>query len=145
MVCIQALASGTLDFDAIIEAINIRFPGTRIIEPDWYAPMIARTIEVANENGMPIPTRPLECLQEAHERIGVQREIFIPLRGGVEGRLDSSGASFISCHGTTDVPTVEELQSLIELLKPWAFRIESITGNDVTILFEKSRLSDVPD
>jgi hypothetical protein len=119
---IDCAASSPLDFDAVIAAITDRFPGTRIVEADWYAERRAKEVAVCERIGMPIPNAPLDSLDRVWAERGLQRGFEVPIRDGLTlyARLDKSGGYFFCCESEF-VP--EDVEPLILMLKQFPLSV----------------------
>jgi hypothetical protein len=113
---IDCTASSPLDFDAVIAAISDRFPGTHIVEADWYAERRAKEVAVWERIGMPIPNAPLDSLDRVWAEKGLQRGFEVPIREGLKlyARLDKSGGYFF-CREAEFLPV--DVEPLVSILK----------------------------
>lgn len=113
---IRCAASSPLDFDTVIAAIADRYPGTHIIEADWYAERRAKEVAVSERIGMPIPNPPLDSLDRVWAEKGLQRGFEIPIREGLKlyARLDKTGGYFF-CRESEFAP--EDVELLVSILK----------------------------
>lgn len=127
MAYILAHAEGQLEFDRLIEAICHEYAGAEVTNLDYYATRIARQIEISEQRGMSIPNSPLECLERVSKEHGLQREMLIPIRPGLNlsGRLDRLGCLFSTERNADEMPTLNEVQSLIEILTQFGLRVET--------------------
>jgi hypothetical protein len=109
-------ASSHLDFDAVIAAIADRYPGTHIVQADWYAERRAEEVAVCERIGMAIPNPPLDSLDRVWAEKGLQRGFEVPIRDGLSlyARLSKTGGYFFHRAGEFDE---REVLPLIELLK----------------------------
>jgi hypothetical protein len=120
---IDCTASSPLDFDAVIAAITGRFPGTHIVEADWYAERRAKEVAVCERIGMPIPNAPLDSLDRVWAEKGLQRGFEVPIRAGLKlyARLDKSGGYFF-CRESEFVP--EDIEPLVSILKQFPLLVK---------------------
>lgn len=120
---IDCEATSPLDFDAVIAAIADRYPGTKIIEADWYAERRGKEVTVCERVGMPIANAPLDSLDRVWAERGLQRGFEVPIRKGLKlyARLDKTGG-YLFCRESEFAPADVEL--LISILKqfPLALR-----------------------
>jgi hypothetical protein len=120
---ITCAASSPLDFDAVIAAIADRYPGTEIVEADWYAEQRAKGVAVCERIGMPIPNPPLNSLDRAWAEKGLQRGFEVPVRDGLKlyARLDKSGGYFF-CRESEFVPV--DIEPLVSILKQFPLSVK---------------------
>lgn len=113
---IDCHASSPLDFDAVIAAIGARYPGTHIVEADWYAERRAKEVAVCERIGMPVPNPPLDSLDGVWAQKGLQRGFEVPIRDGLTlyARLDKTGGYFFHRAGQF---AEREVFPLVEILK----------------------------
>jgi hypothetical protein len=116
IVSIYCAASSPLDFDAVIAAIVSRYPGTHIVEADWYAERRAKEVAVCERTGTPIPNPPLDSLDRVWAEKGLQRGFEVPIREGLKlyARLDKTGGYFFHRAGEFNE---DEVLPLIEILQ----------------------------
>ncbi len=119
---IDCQASSPLDFDAVIASIADRYPGTHIVEADWYAERRAKEVAVGERFGMRIPNPPLDSLDRVWAERGLQRGFQVPIREGLKlyARLDKTGGYFFHRAGEFDE---HEVLPLIEILKGFALSV----------------------
>jgi len=113
---IDCQASSPLDFDRVIAAIGERYPGTHIVEADWYAERRAKEVAICERIGMQIPNPPLESLDRVWAEKGLQRGFEVPIREDLHlyARLDKTGGYFLHRGGEFDL---REVSPLLEILK----------------------------
>jgi hypothetical protein len=113
---ITCTASKPLDFDAVIEAITQRYPGTRVVEPDWYAQRHAKEVALCRSMGWPMTHPPLLSLERCWAEFGLQRGFEVPIRQDIllYARLDKTGGYFLRKRGT--VKPIQ-LAPLVEILE----------------------------
>ena len=116
-------ATSPLDFDAVIAAVAQRYPGTHVIEADWYAERRAKEVAVYERIGMPIPNPPLESLDRVWAERGLQRGFEIPIRAGLKlyARLDKTGGYFF-CRESDFV--LEDVEPLVAILKQFPLSVK---------------------
>jgi hypothetical protein len=109
-------ASSPLDFDAVIAAVGERYPGTHVVEADWYAQRRAESVAACERIGMPIPNPPLDSLDRAWARHGLQRGFEVPIREGLKlyARLDKMGGYFFHRAGEFNE---HDVLPLVDILK----------------------------
>lgn len=109
-------ASSALDFDAVIAAVGERYPGTQVVEADWYAQRRAQSVAACEHIGVPISNPRLDSLDRAWARHGLQRGFEVPIREGLTlyARLDKMGGYFLHRAGEFDE---HDVLPLIEILK----------------------------
>ena len=120
---IDCTASSPLDVDAVIAAITDRYPGTHIVEADWYAERRAKGVAVCERIGMPIPNAPLDSLDRVWTEKGLQRGFEVPIRVGLTlyARLDKSGGYFF-CRDSEFAS--EDVEPLVSILKQFPLAVK---------------------
>lgn len=113
---INCEASSPLDFDAVIAAIVDRYPGTHVVEADWYAEQRAKQVAICERTGIQIPNHPLDSLDRTWVERGLQRGFEVPIHEGLNlyARLDKTGGYFFCRAGEYDK---SDILPLIEILR----------------------------
>jgi len=105
-----------LDFDAVIAAISARYPGTNVVEPDWYAKRYSEDVAVAERLGWPASNPVSDSTLRVWTERGLQRGFQVPIRDDLVlyGRLDSTGGYFFCRERDFDPEDVEPLISVLK-------------------------------
>jgi hypothetical protein len=109
-------ATSPLDFDAVIAAIAERYPGTHVVEPDWYAKRSSEDVAVAERLGWPASNPVSDSSLRMWAERGVQRGFQVPICDGLllYARLDVTGGYFF-CRESDFAPG--DVEPLISILK----------------------------
>jgi hypothetical protein len=93
MALVHGKSDGTLDFDAVVASLARQCPGTELLEGDYCATRIARLTEMCCALGEPAKNPVLERTIDASRKLGVTRQIRVPLQGDVEllGTVNQGG------------------------------------------------------
>jgi len=109
-------ATSPLDFDAVIAAIAERYPGTHVLEPDWYAKRYSEDVAVAERLGWPASNPVSDSTLRVWTERGVQRGFQVPIRDGLllYARLDVTGGYFFCRESDFTQKDVEPLVSILK-------------------------------
>jgi hypothetical protein len=93
MAFVQAKATGALNPDAVLSSLRQYCPGTEVLDADYCASRMARLAEMLRTLGEPSNNRVFESAMAAAGKLGVTRQIRVPLREGEElvGTIHMSG------------------------------------------------------
>jgi hypothetical protein len=93
---INVKAVSRLDFDHVIQTLAVRFPGTVILQRDWYAATFLECMQTADRLGWSVDAAPVQAVLNAWAEYGVQRSFQVPLCDGVTlyARLSRAGGYF---------------------------------------------------
>jgi hypothetical protein len=83
---------GLLDFDAVFASLSRHCPGTELLDDDYYATRIARSIELFHRLGKPTDNHVVACTIEASRKLGRTRQIRVTLSGAaLVGTVSQTG------------------------------------------------------
>lgn len=116
-------AKSGFDFDALVAELRAVFPDSSTISDDYYAARLARSLEIAGENGMPPDSAPIECLKRVAAEHGLQRHVTIVVVESLifDSRIDKSGVFMITC----DTCTESDAEPLLAVLRRHPLEVQT--------------------
>ncbi len=123
MYYIGGKAKPDFDFDALVAELRVVFPDSTTISDDYYADRLARSLELARENGWRLDSAPIECLKRVGAEHGLQRHITVVITDSLtfDSRIDKLGVCMI----THDTCTESDAEALLAVLRRYPLAIET--------------------